>query len=503
MLLHPTSLPSPHGIGDLGAEARAFIDFLASADQSWWQTLPVTPPAWGDSPYTSVSAFASNPLLIDLRGLVGDGLLTDGDVRLPPAPGPNVDFGWVWAHKKPLLERAFSRFGTALENRASLRADYDAYLEANSRWLDDYVLFSALHVSQGHKSWDQWEPALRDREPAAIKKARKELASALDYYRFEQFIFDRQWAALRAYAASRGVSLLGDLPIFVAYDSSDVWAHRSIFKLDRQGKPKVVAGVPPDYFSAEGQLWGNPLYDWDELAERNYGWWIERFKSLLQRFDAVRIDHFIGFYRAWHVPADAESAKEGKYHPGPRSKFFEKVRKKLGEMPIVAEDLGAVTPEVWALRDEFGFPGMRVLQFAFGSSADSEHLPHTYPLNCITYSGTHDNDTVVGWWRELGEKASRGDGHAAHVRRHVAEYLGREPTSIHWDIIRLAIASSANTAIFPVQDLLGLGSEARMNVPGVAKGNWSWRLTPGALDGGVGAELGRLTRLFGRKPKQK
>lgn len=505
LLLHPTSLPSPHGIGDLGAEARAFVDFLQRAGQSWWQVLPVTPPAFGDSPYTSVSAFAGNPLLIDLRGLVQDGLLTDEDVALPPAPGPNVDFGWVWSHKRPLLERAFSRFTPAVQSRPELHDELEHFKRKQRRWLDDYAMYLAIHEAQGWKSWPEWERDLRDREPEALKRVKKDLGDKLDYHRFVQFVFHKQWQALRRYAKERHVSLLGDLPIFVALDSADVWAHRDIFKLDKQGQPKVVAGVPPDYFSEEGQLWGNPLYDWEALKERDYDWWVDRLGALFEHFDAVRIDHFIGFYRAWHVPAGAKTAKEGKYVPGPRSRFFERVEKKLGKLPIVAEDLGAVTPEVWALRDEFGFPGMRVLQFAFGSSSDSEHLPHTYTQNSVVYTGTHDNDTTAGWWRGLEQKINTGAPDrdwAANVRRHLAEYVNRDPEPIHWTLIRLALMSAANTAIFPVQDLLGLTSEARMNVPGVAQGNWSWRLPHGALHDGLAADLSRLTHLYGRVPRK-
>jgi 4-alpha-glucanotransferase len=504
LLLHPTSLPSKHGIGDLGAEARTFIDFLASAEQSWWQMLPVTPPSWGDSPYTSVSAFAGNPLLVDLRGLVADGLLTEPETRLPSPPGERVDYGWVWEHKRPLLDRAFSRFKGALEHRSSVRESYEKYLKQEKKWLDDYALFMALHQSQGHKAWTEWPKPLRDREKEALKSARQELAPLIEYHCFVQWAFDKQWAELKRYAADHGVSLLGDLPIFVALDSADVWAHRGIFKLDPDGKPKVVAGVPPDYFSADGQLWGNPLYDWEALEERDFDWWIDRISSLLGRFDAVRIDHFIGFYRAWHVPAGAPNAREGEWVAGPRARFFKRVRKHLGELPIVAEDLGAVTPEVWELRDRFAFPGMRVLQFGFGGPSDSEHLPHTYVQNAVVYTGTHDNDTTVGWWRSLSTKMAQGgaEGHgAAHARAHAVEYLGGEPEKIHWAMIRLAMMSPANTAIFPVQDLLGLGGEARMNVPGVAGGNWSWRLAQGALDPSTAGELRRLVRLYGRKPK--
>lgn len=498
VLLHPTSLPSPHGIGDLGSEARAFVDVLASARQRWWQMLPVVPPADGSSPYGAVSAFAGNPLLVDLRELVTLGLLDAAQLRRAEQPvRAAVDFGAASAAKLPLLDAAHARF--TAHPPAALAAEYAHYRDAQRSWLDDHALFLALHADQDHRRWLEWPVALRDRDPAALDEARVALADDIDRHTFIQFLFDRQWAALRTYAHARGVLLMGDLPIFVAHDSAEVWAHREVFKLDAEGQPNYVAGVPPDYFAAEGQLWGNPLYDWDALEERGYDWWIARFANLFFRFDAIRVDHFIGFYRAWHVPATATSAKAGKYLPGPREKFFEKVVEVLGEIPIVAEDLGAVTPGVWKLRDDFGFPGMRVLQFAFGDvERGSEHLPHEYTRRSVAYTGTHDNDTIVGWYRKHEAAAAAGDHGSRAVLQHVWRYLGNHPQQVHWAMIHLVMQSPADLAIFPVQDLLGLGSEARMNVPGVAEGNWGWRMAPGALSGDVPRILGELTTVFGR-----
>jgi 4-alpha-glucanotransferase len=503
LLLHPTCLPSPHGIGDLGAEARAFAQLVASAGCSWWQVLPVTPPAFGGVPYASTSAFAGNPALIDLRGLVEDGLLLPGE--LPPVhQEARVDFGWVHHQKLPRLELAFARAPQVLARRDDLAADYRGFKKRERRWLEDFALFSALHEHQQHRSWVDWDPGLRDRKSSAIKKVAAEIADPIERHRFSQWLFDRQWRLLRGHAATHRVKLLGDLPIFVALDSADVWAHRGLFKLDRRGRPKEVAGVPPDYFSEDGQLWGNPLYDWDAMRRDGYRWWIDRFRSLLSRFDAVRVDHFIGFYRAWHVPAESNTAKTGRWRPGPRAHLFKALGEALGELPVVAEDLGAVTPEVWALRDRFGLPGMRVLQFAFGDrDKESEHLPHTYPRRAVVYTGTHDNDTVNGWFAELGAKIAAGgeDAEAAAAQRaHLLAYLGGLQDSLHWALVRLALASPANLAIIPVQDLLGLGSEGRMNVPGVPEGNWAFRLLPGAITGDHAARMAELSSLYGRVP---
>ena len=503
VLLHPTSLPSPHGIGDLGAEARAFVDGLASARQSWWQMLPVVPPAVGASPYTSNSAFATNPLLIDLRELAAEGLLTTEELQAAESPfADTVDFGQVHAKKWRALEQAFQRS----QEKTAHKDELTAYAQSESTWLDDYALFSALHDAYQGKVWTDWPDPIRDRQPEALKKAKKEHARAIDLHKFTQWSFDRQWARLHAYAKQRGVSLMGDLPIFVAMDSADVWANRRCFQLGKDGKPEWVAGVPPDYFTEDGQLWGNPLYDWDALAERGYDWWVQRFRNAFRRFDAVRVDHFIGFYRAWHVASSAKTAKVGHFAAGPKAALFQQVERELGPLPIIAEDLGVIVPEIWALRDQLGFPGMRVLQFGFGDiERGNEHLPHTYVPSAVAYTGTHDNDTITGWYKSLDAKVAAGGkeaGFAAAQREHVWRYLGGQPERVHWAMIRLVWMSVANTAIVPVQDLLGLGSEARMNVPGVAEGNWAYRMRPHALEGDPLRILGELTTLFGRQARR-
>jgi 4-alpha-glucanotransferase len=503
LLLHPTSLPSPHGLGDLGAEARMFADQLRAARQSWWQVLPLVPPAGGASPYTSSAAFATNPLLVDLRGLVALGLLEPSELEAAVRPvRARVDFGEAHAAKTPLLERAHARL------LATPSSPHRAALEAwatTQAWLDDYALFEALHEAHDHRSWTTWPIELRDRKPAALAEARRTHATRYDYHRFTQWAFETQWQALRAELTARGVSVMGDIPIFVAHDSVDVWANRRCFQLDADGAPTFVAGVPPDYFAKDGQLWGNPLYDWAAQAEDGYAWWIERFRNAFQRYDAVRVDHFIGFYRAWHVDRAATTARVGTFKPGPREALFEAVHAALGPLPIVAEDLGVIVPGVWKLRERFGYPGMRILQFGFGDiERGNEHLPHEVDVASIAYTGTHDNDTTVGWYQGLTELVDAGGdeaGAAAAQREHVWRYLGGVPEKVHWAAIRQVLQCPATLAMFPVQDLLGLGSDARMNVPGVADGNWGWRLLPGQLDGDALRILGEQTTLFGRHPR--
>ncbi|MCK6545052.1 4-alpha-glucanotransferase [Myxococcota bacterium] len=499
LLLHPTSLPSPHGIGDLGQEARDFADVLAASRQTWWQMLPITPPSYKDSPYTSQSAFASSPWLIDLRGLVEDGLLDPADAREAEVPvTASIDFGRVMWAKGNALQKAYRRAAAS----STARADLAAFAEAEKSWLDDYAMYAALHRAHGQRAWTEWPAELRDRHPDALERAKQELAEGIDFTRFVEWVFDRQWRALRRDVAKRGILLMGDLPIFVAMDSAEVWANREIFLLDERGLPKVVAGVPPDYFSEDGQLWGNPLYDWEVLRDRNYDWWIARLKRLFARFDAVRIDHFIGFYRAWHVPATAKTAREGEYVAGPRAHFFERVQEALGPVPIVAEDLGVVIPEIRAMREQLGFPGMRVLQFGFGDvEKGNEHLPHSYVPRSVAYTGTHDNDTINGWYRALEAKVREGGRDAASAAAqldHIHRYLAGVPHHAHWAMIRLVMMSAANLTLFPVQDLLGLGAESRMNTPGRADDNWSWRLLPNQLDAETIRIFRELTTLFGR-----
>ncbi|NWG19937.1 MAG: 4-alpha-glucanotransferase [Chloroflexi bacterium] len=487
ILLHPTSLPSRWGIGDLGDGAYEFADFLAAAGQRIWQVMPLGPTGYGDSPYQSFSAFAGNPLLISFDILLEDELLEPSDLAdAPRLPDTVVDYGAVIPFKQRVLRRAFARFRNGFADH--LRDDFEAFCEAQTAWLDDYALFAALKHAHNGAAWYTWKAALRSRTPQALAAAQREHADEIAYQRFIQYLFFDQWKALKNYVNDLNISILGDIPIFVAYDSADVWANPDLFYLDRQGKPTVVAGVPPDYFSATGQLWGNPLYRWDVLKQRGYDWWINRFRATLTMFDIVRLDHFRGFAACWEVPASEETAMNGRWVEGPGAALFEAVDRALGGLPIVAEDLGVITPDVEELRDRFGFPGMRVLQFAFGVKADQPYLPHNHIRRCIVYTGTHDNDTTLGWWRSAPEKE----------RRHVQLYLGRSGEDIAWDFIRAALSSVADTAIIPLQDVLALGSEARMNTPGQPGGNWTWRFGLHQLTPSTIGRLRELTILYGR-----
>ena len=499
VLLHPTSLPGRFGSGDLGREAVTFADFLAAAEQRWWQMLPVGPPGYGDSPYSAESAFAGSPLLLDLEALAAEGWLRPHE--LDPADArsdDHVDFARARAFRESRLARAFAAFSRRRDPQAT--QDFEAFVHESQGWLEDWALYRALKRAHGDTAWTEWPAPLRDRDPEALARASERYADAVDLARFEQHLVARQWRSLRAACAERGVALMGDVPIFVAHDSADVWQHRDLFQLDDAGMPEVVAGVPPDYFSATGQRWGNPLYRWDRLREDGYAWWIARLRSAMARFDAVRLDHFIGFVRAYAIPASSPTATQGAWQPGPGSALFESARAALGPLPFVAEDLGSVTPEVTALRDRFGFPGLRVLQFAFGNDLQaSNFLPSRYPREAVAYTGTHDNDTTQGWFRDPGGKEStRSIEQITREGRAALDYLGGDGEELHWDMIRAALASAADTAIIPAQDLLGLGSEARMNRPGTSSGNWQWRLRAGALDAAVAERLAQLTRLHGR-----
>lgn len=496
VLLHLSSLPGPHGNGDLGREARAFVDFLAAAGQSYWQLLPVHPTGPGNSPYSGVSAFAGNPLFIDLERLVEDGLLPQSALA-GALPEAQVDYALAAARRMPLLREAFAAFRKRAGHHA---ARLGAFRRKARAWLPDYALFMALKETLGG-NWTEWDAPLRDRSPAVLTRARKQLATEIAYYEFEQLMFDTQWQALRSYAAERKVRLMGDIPIFLAHESVDVWAHRSSFQLDTKGKPTHVSGVPPDYFSETGQLWGTPLYNWAQHKREHYRFWIERLRAQLDRFDWVRLDHFIGFARYWQIPAGAATAQDGRWRNGPGRELFQAAARKLGALPFIAEDLGAVSPEVERLRDELGFPGMRVLQFAFGSDARNPFLPHNFVTNTVAYTGTHDNDTTLGWLRE---RAQVGD---ERELRMLNAYLGRpgarlEPEVLCGGLIRLLFASVAKLVIVPMQDLLGLGSEARMNVPGRAEGNWSFRLQRQGVTEELTRELLALTQLYGRTPHE-
>ncbi len=487
ILLHPTSLPGPGGIGDLGNAAERFVDWLVAAGQTRWQILPLGPTGMGNSPYSAFSAFAGNPDLVALDRLVADGLLSPGDLRATAEAADADATRRVRAEALRLAaERFFAGQGT------HLRPEFEAFRIEQAGWLDDYCLFMAIRAEQRQACWIDWPEPLRLRDERALAAARQRLAAEIDACAFAQFVFDQQWAALRRYANERGVLIFGDIPIFVAYDSADVWANRAQFQLDIAGQRTQVAGVPPDYFSATGQLWGNPLYDWERMRADGFAWWIERFRAVYRLVDIARIDHFRGFAAYWSIPAGAATAVDGSWRPGPGIDLFDAVRRALAPddtLPIVAEDLGLITPDVDALRHAAGFPGMSVLQFAFGSGADNLYLPHNLTRDTVVYTGTHDNDTTAGWYRAADERA----------RDHVRRYLSVNGDDICWDLIHAAYRSVAGTAIAPLQDVLALGSEARMNVPGRADGNWGWQMAANALDAGLAARLRELTALYGRQ----
>lgn len=489
VLLHPTSLPSPGGHGTVGQEAREFVDFLAAAGQRWWQTLPLGPTGPGASPYQCTSAFAGNPLLIDTIELTKRGWLAPDD--LPPAQAGTqedlVDFETVKAWKNPALRRAFNGF---LANaNAEDKAAFDTFCQQESKWLDPFAVFTAILRDQQERLFLEWPTPLKMAEPAAVAEARKTLAADIAFAQFEQWVFFTQWDALKTYAAAKGVKLIGDLPIFVALNSADVWQNPELFQLDKDRNPIAVAGVPPDYFSDIGQLWGNPLYLWSAHIAQKFQWWLERMYVALRTADLIRVDHFRGFEAYWSIPTPAENAIKGEWKPGPDHLFFQRLKDVLGDVPIIAEDLGIITPEVEKLRDDFKLPGMKILQFAFAGEADNAYLPHNYRNpHCIVYTGTHDNDTSKGWFAEATPKESK----------QVRAYLGVDGSDIAWDLIRAAWGSRAELAMAPAQDFLSLGTEARMNIPGTADGNWRWRLKPGQMNAPLAQKLRALTERTGR-----
>jgi 4-alpha-glucanotransferase len=498
-LLHLTSLPGRHGIGDLGRSAHQFADFLAESGQKVWQVLPLSPTGYGDSPYQCFSAFAGNPLFIDLEALEKQGLLTPAEVATAPDfPNDYVDYGSVIEFKLAKLRQAARTFLT--RNSHPDRAAFEAFCRANASWLDDYALFMACKGAHNGAVWSRWEPGIRRRNPVALEQWRAKLAHELEAFQYWQFEFYRQWETLQARCRKLHIRMMGDIPIYVAHDSADVWAHPDLFQLDAGGEPLVVAGVPPDYFSATGQLWGNPIYRWDVLAESGYHWWIERFRASLQWFDIVRLDHFRGFEAYWEVPATASTAVGGKWVKGPGTGFFDALQAELGELPVVAENLGVITPEVEAIRKQFNFPGMSLLQFAFGTDPQGPSFrPHNYSRALVAYTGGHDNDTTVGWWTHSGSGDSTRTAEEVRREREFARaYLGLENEAIHWAFIRTVLASVADTAIIPLQDVLGLGSEARMNLPGTVSGNWKWRYPQGSLTDEIRDRLKMLTRMYDR-----
>jgi len=485
ILLHITSLPSPYGIGDLGAQAYRFVDWLASAQCKYWQTLPLGPTGYGDSPYQCFSAFAGNPYLISPDELIADGLLRPEEISpLRELPARKVNFGALIPLKWKALRAAFARYQS---NPQALSHDFEFFRQSNAAWLDDFALFMALKDANGGGAWNGWDEALRARKPAALKKARADLAEDIERISFYQFLFFRQWQKLRAYANARGVQVIGDIPIFVAYDSADVWARPDLFFLDGQGNPTAVAGVPPDGFSPTGQLWGNPLYDWKAHKQEGYAWWVARIQSCLKIFDVLRLDHFRGFAGYYEISAGEKTAEHGKWVKGPGKSLFKAIQTQLGELPIIAEDLGVVTPDVGELLDAFKLPGMKVLQFGF-SGPENPFLPHHYPLNCVAYTGTHDNDTARGWYESALE----------NEKDFARRYLRVSGEDFAWDLIRAVWASSANLAVAPMQDVLRLGGEARMNYPSRLGGNWEWRMSEVDMREEDAARLRELNWMFAR-----
>ncbi len=496
VLMHPTSLPGRYGIGDLGDEAIQFVDFLVSAGQSYWQVLPLSPTGYGDSPYQGLSAFAGNPMLISPQRLLEAGHLRREDLdALPHFPLDKVDFGAVIYHKTRLLDRAFAHFRA--DAPQAQRQAFDRFCQEQAGWLDDFALFMALKGAHELRPWHEWDPGAALREPEDLDRWRAALAEPILCHKYLQWQFFDQWLALKTYANERGIRIIGDIPIFVALDSTDVWANPHLFHFDENLQPTVVSGVPPDYFSETGQLWGHPLYRWDVMARKGYAWWIDRFRMAFTQADVVRIDHFRGFYNYWEVPAEEETAIIGRWLLGPGADLFRAATAALGEVSIVAEDLGDFDDEsragVDALQAEFGYPGMKVLQFAFSGGPDDPFLPHNYAApDWVVYTGTHDNDTTMGWYQATSTEEERD---------YARKYVGSDASDLAWDLIRLGWASVAHTAMTTVQDLLSLGHDTRMNTPStMGPPNWCWRLLPGALTDDIGERLRELTAIYGRLP---
>jgi 4-alpha-glucanotransferase len=492
VLLHPTSLPGPDGIGDLGQSAYSFVDWLHQHGQSLWQILPLGPTSFGDSPYQTLSTFAGNPLLISLERLVEDGWLLPEDLIDRPAfDEERVDFGPVITWKFSCLKRAWSVF---LERASTSNWEQlNIFRQKNAAWLEDFALFMALKEDADGKPWSQWDGPLVRREEHAMQEARTRLDKSISSFVFVQWLFFEQWQKVKIYASAKGVKLVGDVPIFVAHDSSDVWANPQYFQLGDDGRPTHVAGVPPDYFSKTGQLWGNPLYNWKALKADGYSWWVRRLQTCLELVDLVRIDHFRGFAGYWEVPATEKTAIKGTWRPGPGADFFKTLQDVFGhKLPLIAEDLGVITTDVVKLRDDFQLPGMKILQFAW-SGPENLFLPHQHVTNCVVYSGTHDNDPTLGWWEHLAD---------ASCKELVQEYTGCPVEEPNWTLIRLGMMSCAHTFIATMQDVLGLGRQARMNLPGEGTGNWNWRMPAAALTDPAGQRLARLTWLYRRRPDQ-
>jgi 4-alpha-glucanotransferase len=499
ILLHPTSLPGQFGIGDLGKEAYRFADFLAGTGQRLWQILPLGPTGYANSPYQCLSVFAGNPLLMSLERLVEGRLLEPADLEgVPSFPKDRVDYDSVVEFKMPLLKKSFEAFET--KAAPSEREQFEVFCEQNASWLETYSLFMALKDAHDLAAWNTWEEDIQKRDPKSLENWKRKLNHEIRYHKYQQYQFFEQWSELKRYCNEQGIRLIGDMPIFIALDSAEVWSHPEMFHLDDSGRPTVVAGVPPDYFSKTGQLWGNPLYRWGVMARDGYAWWIERFRATHALVDIIRLDHFRGFEKYWEVPGTDVTAMNGRWVSGPGVEPFQAVRRTLGTLPVIAEDLGVITPEVDALRDQLSFPGMRVLQFAFGSDPKADdYKPHNYPRNCVVYTGTHDNNTTVGWFRGKDVRdCTESKQQRETEKQSVLKYLGTDGHEINWDFIRLALMSVADAAIIPLQDVLGLGSEARMNLPGTTEGNWCWRFLPDMLTEEIKARLRELTAIYGR-----
>ncbi|MBK8989315.1 MAG: 4-alpha-glucanotransferase [Chloroflexi bacterium] len=492
VLVHPTSFPGRFGVGDFGGPAYEFVDFLVASKQSLWQVLPLGPTGYADSPYQCFSAFAGNPLLISPDKLVVDGYLPATAVHtVPPFPSHTVEYGAVIEYKNGLFRQVFAHFQQ--QGTPEQVAAFDQFCADNGFWLNDFALFMAVkqyHKDQDGGVWNTWPTDIAHREPQAMAAWSHQLADEIALHKFLQFLFFAQWLALKQYANERGVKIVGDIPIFVAFDSADVWGNPDLFYLKEDGSPAFIAGVPPDYFSATGQRWGNPLYRWEQMKATDYAWWVKRLQMTFLQADIVRIDHFRGFEAYWEIPAEEPTAVVGQWAKGPAADFFESMERQLGVLPIIAEDLGLITPEVVALRDRFDFPGMKILQFAFGGERNSGFLPHTFAANCVVYTGTHDNDTVLGWY------ASSSEAERDHFRR----YMAVDGRNVAWDMMRMAHMSVGDTAVVMMQDLMRLGTEARMNFPGKVGGYWRWRYTADMLTPHITHALRELTVLYGREP---
>jgi 4-alpha-glucanotransferase len=480
ILLHPTSLPGEWGIGDLGKWAYRFVDFLVESGQQLWQILPLGPPGCGHSPYQAFSSIAGNALLISLTALVQEGWLSPEDLQqVPSFPVSTVNFDSVIPSKLRLIKKASTAFFR--QDSHPLRRDYDEFCNRMKSWLDSYAEFAALKVANRDNAWPHWTQKTVENEQDVLDQ------------KFIQFEFFRQWKSLKRYCNERGIEIIGDIPIFVAHDSADVWANPELFDLDENGNPGTIAGVPPDYFSETGQCWGNPLYRWDAMERSGYRWWIDRIRFMLEMVDIIRLDHFRGFEKFWEIPGGSPTAATGRWVPGPGHRFFEVVLASLGKLPLIAEDLGYITPEVHELRDRWGFPGMRVLQFAFGDqSLDNPHKPHNFIRNCIAYTGTHDNDTTAGWFQRRNDERARGEIELA------LRYMGKSANDAAWDFIRLVLSSVADIAIVPMQDVLGLGSEARMNIPSTVENNWRWRMREDQIRSDLAARMREMNLMYGR-----